>query len=349
MLLSRLLSCIFLLNVPATVVARRGNGDSEDSSDASGDSSSSSGSSSSTLSDSCGPRHHTLYSYDLVPGNAYNWTTNAGGLKGRNPTTYDGSYFQGEAFLGYTITGGTRCPNATGSVRMLGYAWIGPQTPYPKGPENPIIIGFKAWESDKPLENITFSYDYLDDSPYCPRPPDLTKLTTTRGWTDWEARTYRAGDIVRISLLPDQARAGAVLFNGSTIPNLDPAPAYEDGNILLPASSCDSDERLSVGWPERTIITGSVTNETLTISIVGAGATKTAYKYYKGKEDDIHVTFNVTFSGTFDSTNSTRRVAVQQASQPMLFWVDNSTCMLGPDGRLMKLMWLAWTALFFCL
>jgi hypothetical protein len=60
-----------------------------------------------------------------------------------------------------------------------------------------------------------------------------------------------------------------------------------------------------MGWPEQIIITGSVTNKTLIISIIGAGDTKTVYKYYKGKEDDIHIIFNMTFSGTFDSTNST--------------------------------------------
>ncbi|EAW13673.1 uncharacterized protein ACLA_043930 [Aspergillus clavatus NRRL 1] len=349
MLLSSLLNYAPLLALPVTVAARRGGGgDSEDSGDSSSDSSSGSRSSSSS-GDSCGSKQYTLYKYDLVPRNAQNWTTNAGGQKGRNPTTYDGSYFQGEAFLGYTATGGSRCPNATGSVRMLGYAWIGPQTPYPKGPENSIIIGFKAWETDKALEDITFSYDYLNDGLYCPRPPGLVKLMTTRSWTDWDARTYRAGDIVRMNLFPDQTRADAVSFNASTIPNLSPAPAYDEGDILLPASSCSSDERLSVGWPEGTNITGSITNTTLSLTIVGAGDTNTAYKYYVGKEDDIHVTFNVTFSGTFDRINSTRSVAVQQESQPMLFWVDNSSVMVGPGEFLMKPMWLAWTALFFFL
>ena len=37
-------------------------------------------------------------------------------------------------------------------VRLLSYAWIGAQTPYPEGPTNPFIIALHAWESNEPIE-----------------------------------------------------------------------------------------------------------------------------------------------------------------------------------------------------
>lgn len=166
---------LVLLAVPTAVAAKKGGGgiDLDASTSSDGDSSSDPegtsiiGGSSSTSDATCSCTPVVLYKTDLLPINAFYWTSNPPGSGGKNPTTYDGSYFQGEAFMQWRFTAGKQCQNATGTVRMLGYAWVGPQPPYPKGPTNPIIIGFKAWQSAEALEDITFSYDFLHDGLYC--------------------------------------------------------------------------------------------------------------------------------------------------------------------------------------
>ncbi|KAJ5822097.1 hypothetical protein EN45_106930 [Penicillium chrysogenum] len=81
------------------VQAKRGGGggDSDDSY-----SDDNSGGSSST--DSCATsKHPTIWKWDLIPSNADNYTS--GDISGED-TSYDGSFFKGEASLHYTITEG---------------------------------------------------------------------------------------------------------------------------------------------------------------------------------------------------------------------------------------------------
>ncbi|KAF7168864.1 hypothetical protein CNMCM6106_003879 [Aspergillus hiratsukae] len=356
----RLSSAVNLLRfaVPTAVAAKKGGGGSDlDSSTSSDGDSSSDPEGTSTIggsSSTCSGTSDVLYKTDLLPINAYNWTSNAPGSNSENPTTYDGSYFQGEASMDFRFTAGKQCQNATGTVRMLGYAWVGPQPPYPKGPTNPIIIGFKAWQSADPLENITFSYDFLDDGLYCPTAPDLVKFQTSAGWTDFQASVdipradrARAHDVVALDLAPDAERQDTVLFNGSMVPDLKPEPQYSV-EILLPGSACNHRTRLSLGYKEVGNITGSLTNTTLELSIAGEGNVSTPYMPGSLAGVNARATFNITFSGTFDGINSTRAVAIKQDTQPMVFWVDNSAIMYASVSWKLKLIFVGWIAWSFC-
>ncbi|KAF4171724.1 hypothetical protein CNMCM8927_007451 [Aspergillus lentulus] len=344
-------SGLVLLAVPTAVAARRGGGgtDTDTSSDGDGDSSSDPEGTSTIggSSSSCPATSDVLYKSDLVPLSAYNWTSNA---VGGNPTTYDGSYFQGEAFLHWQFTAGRQCRNSTGTVRMLGYAWVGPQPPYPTGPTNPLIIGFKEWQTNEALENITFSYDFLNDGLYCPTEPDLVKVQTSDGWTDYQASTdipradrARAHDVFDLDLAPDAERPDSVLFNGSLIPDLKPEPKYTV-EILLPASACNQPSRLSLGYTDGLNMSGSLTNTTLELRMAGEG--NASYSSATGERP--RAMFNITFSGTFDSRNSTRAVVIKQDAQPMVSWVDNGAMMHGSVSWVLKLVFMGWVAWFVC-
>ncbi|KAH1488228.1 hypothetical protein LV164_006381 [Aspergillus fumigatus] len=349
-------SGLVLLVVPSAVTARRGGGgggiDTDTSSDGDGGSSSAPGGTSTIGggSKSCGPTTEILYKSDLVPMNSYNWTSKGASNSGTNPTTYDGSYFQGEAFLHWQFTAGRPCQNSSGTVRMLGYAWVGPQPPYPTGPTNPIIIGFKAWQTNDALENITFSYDFLHDGLYCPTAPDLVKIKTSNGWTDYQASTdipradrARAHDVFDLDLALDAERPDSVRFNGSMVPGLKPPPTYTV-EVLLPASACNRQSRLSLGYGEELNMSGSLTNTTLELSLAGVGKGS----YASGSGIMLRAMFNITFSGTFDSGNSTRAVAIKPDTQPMVFWVDNGAMMHGCLSWMLKLMFIGWVAWFVC-
>ncbi|KAJ5567131.1 hypothetical protein N7535_006437 [Penicillium sp. DV-2018c] len=210
------------------VEARRGGGDGDSDDSYTGDNS---GSTSSGSTDSCHtPRHPTIWKWDLIPRNADNYTS--GGISGKD-TSNDGSFFKGEASFHYTITDDEMCTNGhmrgtEHTMPMLGYVWIGPQAPYPVGPTNPIIIGFKAWQSSKPLDKIGDSYGYIqwdEDGIACPGYPDLIRVTTTYGWFDFDARVYGAMDVMNMtiseapgSLDSDQGR---VRFNATMPDKLD--------------------------------------------------------------------------------------------------------------------------------
>jgi hypothetical protein len=290
------------------------------------------------------------YRGDVIPKNAYNWTTNVKGNDGDNPTTYDGSFFQGDATMQWRFTPARRCRNNnnTGTLRMRAYAWVGPQPPYPKGPTNPIIIGLNAWATAEELNITYFDFDFLDyddddyfDSLdagprlYCPNAElDLIKFHTSAGWTPRSDRD-RAQDVVDLDLFPDSNSQDTVLFNGSMVPDLHPATS-NSVKFLLPGAACYNQSLISLRFPMRVNLTGSLTNTTLEMQITGEGNVSTS-----SARGESRAMFNLTFSGMFDSANSTRAVAIKQDTQPMVFWVDNGGINYG-SGRMLKLMFMWW-------
>jgi hypothetical protein len=61
---------------------------------------------------------------------------------------------------------------------------------------------------------------------------------------------------------------------------------------------------------------------------------------------DARATFDFTFTGTFDGSNSTQAVAIKQDTQPMVFWVDNGSIMYRPVSWMLKLIFLGWIVWF---
>lgn len=307
------------------VLARRGGGGGDVGNY---DSDESSGGSGST--DPCKtPEHPTVWKWDLIPENADNYTS--GGISGRD-TSYDGSFFKGEASLHYTITESETCyrykHDAEKSIKMLGYAWIGPQAPYPVGPTNPIIIGFKAWESRRSLGEIWDSYGYVqwdDSQTTCPTYPDLFKVTTTYGWTDWSVPAYKAIDVMNMTISEAPAPAqgdqdqdqGRVRFNTTMPEKLD----HETKWLLrLPGRICSVERyNLFKTPPERLAMNGSFTNTTLDLTLSGSGKAVTDSEKYQFAAE-----FRLTFSGVFDGDNSTEKLSLRQTGQPLIAWVPNS-------------------------
>ncbi|KAE8404792.1 hypothetical protein BDV37DRAFT_293682 [Aspergillus pseudonomiae] len=319
-------------------LARRGGGGDSDSDSDSGDDSSG-GSGGGSGSPKCENTNNLLSTVYLVPGNAWNWTSQGSRKTDASPTEYDGSYFQGEGQLSYNITGGSRCPGANGELRLLGYAWVGPQPPYPTGPLNPFIVGFKAWESDAPVSEIHTSYKpiKLTEDSVCPGDPDLFQAVTTRGWTDLEAHTFGASDVMIMNVSSDSTASAAVRFNATTASDPKPAFGVGEGAVRLPGRTCDSDG-LHMGWPPTTMLNGTVTNTTLELRFVGSVNTSSDYKYYEGRQDNLHIEFAVTFSGQFDSINSTKALNIHSRNQT-LAWVPNNGVRVLPGRWWYMLMW----------
>ncbi|KAK1138858.1 hypothetical protein N8T08_001729 [Aspergillus melleus] len=108
----------------------------------------------------------------------------------------------------------------------------------------------------------------------------------------------------------DEAR-GRVSFNVSVTNDYGHPPSFSPSEIRLPGNSCDSHGTLSVGWPQSTVMNGSVNNDSLELTVEGAIWGYTNYFNYVGIQDTFNVMFTVTFNGTFDSVNSTRTLQIQ--------------------------------------
>ncbi|KAJ5131327.1 uncharacterized protein N7515_007366 [Penicillium bovifimosum] len=318
---------LFLVSTYASgVEARRGGGGGDSDDYYTGDNSG--GGSSSGSTDSCHtPRHPTVWKWDLISRNADNYTS--GGVSGED-TSYDGSFFKGEASFHYTITEDEMCTygNMRGTehtMQMLGYVWVGPQAPYPVGPTNPIIIGFKAWESSKPLDEIGDSYGYIqwdEDGIACPSYPDLIRITTTYGWFDFDTRSYGAMDVMNmaISEAPGPHDQGRVRFNATMPDKLD----HETDLLLrIPGSyQCTNDyDYMFDTPPERLAMNGSFTNTTFDLTLSGKGNASSETTIEKRQ---LTTEFRLTFSGVFDGDNSTEKLSLRQPGQPLVTWVANS-------------------------
>ncbi|KAB8261631.1 hypothetical protein BDV32DRAFT_32643 [Aspergillus pseudonomiae] len=308
-------------------VARRGGGGDHDS-DSDGDSSSdgdnnsgSGGSDGSSGSSGCGSggTSNGLSTTYLVPRHAWNWTSQSGAYATDSPTIYDGSYFQGEGSLSYNMTTGTQC-QITKQLRLLGYAWVGPQVPYPTGPENPFIVGFKAWESTKSVSEIHSSYTQITwEGDSCSSQPDLFRIVTTKG----SASRTEAADTMIMNVSTSSAAPDVVDFNATTGTDSDLRISDSDGLFRLRAESCASHDT-DMHWPATTVMQGSVTNTTLELKFSGSvDQNSSQYQSYDGINENLKVNFTLTFSGQFDSVNSTHALNVQRSNQS-LAWVPNS-------------------------
>lgn len=336
---------LFLLSTFHTgVLARRGGGDYDGDSDSnsgdgigsSGDEGGSDGSDDSSTS-GCGSQlpSSALSSTYLVPSHARNWTSQGGARAAPSPTIYDGSFFQGEAYLSYNITAGPYCQKLR-RLRLLGYAWIGPQPPYPKGPTNPFIIGFKAWQSDANVSNIHSSYSQIKwEGDTCASEPDLFRITTTRGSV---SRTNASNTMV-LDVSSESITSDAVHFNASTVQSPSPRLSQYDGLFRLRAGSClqhDTD----FFWPEKTIMEGSVSNTTMELKFSGSvNMNSTQYQHYLGREEDFKMTFTVKFTGQLDSPNSTHALRVQQGNDT-LTWIPNNALAIRTGGFLESFVWI---------
>jgi hypothetical protein len=206
---------LVLLAVPTAVAAKRKGGggiDLGDSSSSDGDSSSDQGGYAIIPSDVGGCPDTSIFSNidaSLLPSNVYNWTSKDWDNR-NNPTAYDGSYFEGVASMQWRFT--NECRNTTDSVRMRGYAWVGPQPPYPKGPTNPLIISIRAWQLSEVFESS------FDGRLFCAPDPAYVKLETS---TQLGHRTL---DIVHLDFAPDVKHLDTVLFNGSMVPGYQSPP-----------------------------------------------------------------------------------------------------------------------------
>ncbi|KAF5855360.1 hypothetical protein ETB97_009349 [Aspergillus alliaceus] len=225
-----------------------------------------------------------------------------------SPTVYDGSYFQGEGHISYNITGGSRCRGVSGEIRMLGYAWVGPQPPYPTGPKIPSSSGSSH---GNPISDT------------CHDDPDLFRIATTRGWNDWTAHTYGASDVMVMNVSADSTTLPAVRFTATTASDPRPSINAGQGLVRLPGRACSSNE-IAMDWPVATVMNGSVTNTTLELRFDGSGNTTSNYKHCSGSgtEDGLRIEFIVTFSGQFDSVNSTKALNIQHLNQTPS-WVPN--------------------------
>lgn len=310
-----LLRCLVVIGIPGGSARRGGGGGRDGDSNNDSDGGGSGGGDSPSGDEHCGtPDHPPVWKWDLIPLNAQNSTRSNAIV-----SDYGGSFFKGEASLDFIITSGKKCSlNDMQSTHMLGYAWIGPQASYPVGPTNPIIIGFKAWGTDKSLDEISDSYTYVKWSDLCPRKPDLFRLTTTHGWSDFAARTSRAADFMNMKLTESGDLQRQVLFNATMAAKLQYEPGDEGLSLSLPQGTCTSSLGYQFRLPDQLAMHGSFTNETLNLTLSGRG-NATARK----RGDELTAEFTIHFLGVFDADNSTQRLSLQQRGEPLVSWVKN--------------------------
>lgn len=332
MLSSRILLSLFLvLFIPAGVLSRRGPGGSVSDSDSSsdggdyGDSGDSSSTSSSGGTYTC-TDDHLLRVGDLQPSHYSNYSFIFG-----HPDAYtdwNGVYFQGESFFQYRIRDvptnytyhGANCPTGTHSIRMLGMAWVGPKAPTPTYLQNPFTVGFKAWQSNKDVSEITYSYSLCDTD------VDLVHLSTTVDWREYGTNYEVDGaiDSVKLNITPAADDSHEVLFDGvydltslSSAQMVYANDGIHEDQIHLPAETCNLKGEILIGIPTGTYVNGSMTNDTLRLDI--SGTTVAGFGDLYGSSDaQVNVTFQITFEGRYAAANSSQVVTVGGSGQPLV-------------------------------
>jgi len=283
----------------------------------------------------CVERHN--YTQDLKPFHYINYTRNE-----KSQKQYGGSFFLGEAtfsvrfekqdLLETNTSRSTACPADTLNLRLLGVAWIAPQTPSPAGSTNPFVLSFKAWLSDMPVENIKISYSQ------CSRDVDLANLMTTQTFAEnlyTSSAVYRSQDMINMTVWPSPNNYREVLFNGT---NLKPSKGYpliqttwatpDTGSRLrLPARTCRGMDVIRAFPPENTLLNGSLTNNTIRVRLAGVaiGQSNPIDDYSPA---NIKMDFNITFTGTFDRANSSQQLGIGQDDQSLISWKANDALAL---------------------
>jgi hypothetical protein len=324
-------SLLVLLCIPTGVFSRRGHGDSDtdsssgsSGSDGDGDYSDSSSTGSTTY--YCQDTHF-LSVGDITPTHYFNYTFIFGEPDAY--TEWNGAYYQGEAFFDYEFRELPKndtstyyssyfgCPAGRQTIRMLGVAWIGPQTPTPTGLRNPFSLGFKAWETNKAVENITYSYSSCDSN------VDLVHLGTTVDWREYgqTSKDDKNGalDAVLLNVTRAVGNENEIEFDGVyDVTSLKSSQMIvkNDGlhvdQIHLPEEICswNGDEGdIMIGWPTGTRVNGSLTNETLTLDVSGSVITKSGEDT---TDEQVNVTFQISFTGKYDAANSSQIANIGQ-------------------------------------
>jgi hypothetical protein len=321
-----LISIFALLSIPAGVLSRKGNGDS--SSDSGSSSDSDNGDSSSSGGTDICVDDHKLTTSGLQPNYYLNYTMVAG-----DPSAYtdwNGVYFEGEASFDYVIRDlptnttylGTNCLKDHRSIRMLGLAWVGPRTPTPSDLHNPFTLGFQAWQSNYSVANITYSYSScVDDF-------NLVHLKTTVDWREYDHATNMdvegAIDAVVLNVTQASNDSHEVQFDGvydvsslTSAQEIFSSDGEHEDQIHLPAETCSMMGEILIGWPTGTLINGTMTNDTLTLSI--SGTTIAGFGDLNGSRDEeVNVTFSIAFTGTYDPANSSQVLDVGESDQALV-------------------------------
>jgi hypothetical protein len=259
---------------------------------------------------------------------------------------YGGSFFQGEATLQYSIevseNSRTQCSNTSSILKLLGVAWLGPQASWPPGPSNLFVLGFKAWKSDELVDNITFSYDT------CAMYPDVVHLESTSSYAyTYEGETiYGATDTVNMTVMSSSRDASTLLFSGVYVGGIAEtlqATYLQDSDgdtITLPAGSCPRYAEINGPISIGTVINGSITNQTVTLSISGTAIPEDVKAVTTTEVfSDLAVYFNATFKGFLDMANSTQSITIQQSPELEISWESTS---LAPTLTLSRCLWWTW-------
>ncbi|KAJ5903458.1 hypothetical protein N7504_005841 [Penicillium tannophilum] len=215
---------------------------------------------------------------------------------------YGGAYYFGEASLKSEIEQEELACILTNKsvlpVRLLGAAFIAPQSPWPQGPKNSIVIGFKAWATEKSLQDFTTSYDT------CNSLGDTIFFRTTSwfSYTSPNAGLVDARDSVPLTLSTSQNLA---IFRGNYVggpqtkwTNISLAQWTQD-DIAFSDDFCSGYAGMDISLPIGTVINGSVSSDTFALTVTGVVIDVVA---------GVNVSFTVDFKGAFASANSTQLV-----------------------------------------
>ncbi|PKS06190.1 hypothetical protein jhhlp_007507 [Lomentospora prolificans] len=309
-----LLSAAFFFSI-GSVEARRGGGSSSDGDSGGGgdfgdDDDSGSGSSSGGSSEPCVSSGSPLIT-DLDVTRFDNYTEDP---------TFGGAYYFGEASFNYTTIEeeeGDCKPVASAKfpTRLYAVAFIAPQSPWPTGASNDYVIGFKGWVPGRSDQDFEHSFDRCTSTPN-------TIFFRTSSWFSYiypNTDKKEIRDSVPLTF-SSSSNSSAALFTGT----YEKAPQDKWHNISLaqwtadrftpPEGLCRGDSNLDNKLPSGTLIKGSVSADTFTMSVSGI-------------QDKVifsaNVSFTIDFKGTFASVNSTQAVKIGENGQIISFEVIN--------------------------
>ncbi|EAW13287.1 uncharacterized protein ACLA_017340 [Aspergillus clavatus NRRL 1] len=351
-----------LLALPHHVLSRRGGGggssssedDSDgdygddDSNDSGSGSSSSSSSSGSSGAPACGNTGLSINS--VVPSYTMNYTSYW--WRNDSSTDYDGAFYFGEAFFDYTIGPSTNltkenCPSGPQSIRMLAIAHIGPQTPYPIGLRNSLTLGFRAWPTDYPLENLTQSYDSCKSK-------TIVRLATSEDFGLWRPSVSGGFDLFDLEVSPAANDANVALLNAAFSKDIPRPKGFDDryysSRLFLPAGTCSGRKAVLIGYDNNTVISGSMTNGTMDFTISGHTNAMFDSGNLISRESAVRfpVSYNVSFSGIFNRAESARQLHVNQSTPEELvsFVVEGTAARLPAMEDVTTILWIFSLALF---
>ncbi|KAJ5992036.1 hypothetical protein N7451_007760 [Penicillium sp. IBT 35674x] len=239
---------------------------------------------------------------------------------------YGGAYFFGEASYKVEVKQGNLytqdfCTPTAGLTlpdRLFAAALIAPQSPWPQGSHNSIVIGFKGWVTNNSTKDFMTSYENCDAYQYAINFRTSSYYTMTY---EYDGLTGVC-DSVPLTISPGE---NSTTFKGEYI-EMPPTEWHNVSmgqwlydEVVFTGSLCGQEGLLEAPIPIGMAINGSVNSDTFNLTITGLDI-NVVY--------GVNASFAIDFKGTFASANSTQIVKVGENDDSLI-----SFAVAGENGQ----------------